>query len=146
MLAVLACFLGLSLGALGLLLPALLPMRVETARQYLRVPSLWMGLAHALLLLFVVSHSAHRPLVGLAGLVWLLFAVFCLALGAAAGIEQVGFLLWPEGPRLRRTLSSALVVAWACAVPYLGQVLAICLILTAYGAGLGGWSRKSASG
>lgn len=145
LLALLACFLGLSLGALGLLLPVLLPGRVETARQYLRVPSLWMGLAHGLLLLLLLSRAEHRPLVGLLGVIWLVFALFCLALGAAAGIEQVGFLLWPEGPRLRRSLGSALVVAWACAVPYLGQVLALCFLLTAYGAGLGGWTRRPRS-
>ena len=141
--ALLACFLGLSLGALGLLLPAVLPRRVETARGYLRTPSLWMGLAHLLMLLFVLGHSEGRPLVGLVGVLWIAFALGCLVLGAAAGIEQVGFLLWPETPRPRRTLSSALVVAWACAVPYLGQLLALCLLLTAYGAGLGGWTRKA---
>lgn len=140
--ALLACFLGISLGALSLLLPAVLPRRVETARGYLRTPSLWMGLAHLLMLLFVLAHSDHRPLVGLVGVLWILFALGCLALGAAAGIEQVGFLLWPESPRPRRIVSTSLVVAWACAVPYLGQLLAVCLLLTAYGAGLGGWTRR----
>jgi len=145
LLALLACFLGLCLGALGLLLPALFPRRVETARQFLRLPSLGMGLAHGLILLLLLSRADHRPLVGLVAVLWLVFALFCLGLGAAAGIEQVGFLLWPEGPRLRRSLASALVVAWACAVPYVGQVLAVCLLLTAYGAGLGGWTRKPPS-
>ena len=45
-LASLACLIGLSLGALGLLLPALMPEKVQTTRQYLRLNSFWMGLGH----------------------------------------------------------------------------------------------------
>ena len=66
--ALLACFLGLSLGALGLLLPAVLPRRVESARGYLRTPSLWMGLAHLLMLLFVLGNSDNRTLIGQEGI------------------------------------------------------------------------------
>jgi hypothetical protein len=138
----LALFLGMSLGALSLLVPALLPRRVETSRLYFRTPSLWMGLAHFLILLLVLSRSGHRPLMGLVGILWIIFALTCLMLGAAAGIEQLGFLLWPELSRPRRNLASALVVGWACVVPYVGQLLGLALLLTAYGSGLGGWTKK----
>lgn len=138
----LAIFLGLSLGALSLLVPALLPRRVETSRLYFRSGSLWMGLAHFLILLLVLSKAGHRPLMGVVGVLWILFALTCLLLGAAAGIEQLGFLLWPELPRARRNLASGLVVAWACVLPYVGQVLGAGLLLTAYGSGLGGWTKK----
>lgn len=138
----LAVFLGLSLGALSLLVPALLPRRVETSRLYFRTPALWMGLAHFLILLLVLSKAGHRPLMGVVGVLWIFFALTCLTLGLAAGIEQLGFLLWPELPRVRRNLASALVVAWACVLPYVGQLLGMGLLLTAYGAGLGGWTKK----
>ncbi|MFN8610529.1 MAG: hypothetical protein U0931_23520 [Vulcanimicrobiota bacterium] len=142
--ALLAVFLGLSMGALSLLVPALLPRRVETSRLYFRTPSLWMGLAHFLILLLVLSRAGHRPLMGVVGVLWIGFALICLMLGVAAGIEQLGFLLWPEMPRARRNLASALVVGWACVVPYLGQLLGFGLLLTAYGSGLGGWTKKPA--
>ena len=140
--ALLAVFLGLSLGALSLLVPALLPRRVETSRVYFRTPSMWMGLAHFLVLLLVLSKAGHRPLMGLVGMLWIFFALTCLMLGLAAGVEQLGFLLWPELSRPRRNLASALVVGWACVVPYVGQVLGLGLLLTAYGSGLGGWTKK----
>ena len=143
-LASLACLIGLSLGALGLLLPALMPEKVQTTRQYLRLNSFWMGLGHGVALLFILSKADHRPLVGLLGVVWLVFALLCLALGLAAWVQHVGFLLWPEQPKARRSLGSALVLAWACAFPYLGQILGIGLLLTAYGAGLAGWTKKPA--
>lgn len=138
----LAICLGLGLGALSLLVPALLPRRVETSRLYFRTPALWMGLAHLLILLLVLSKAGHRPLMGVVAMAWILFALICLMLGLAAGVEQLGFVLWPEVPRARRNLGSALVVTWACLLPYVGQVLGFGLLLTAYGAGLGGWTKK----
>ena len=141
-LGLLACLVGVSLSALGLLVPVLMPRRILTAREYLRRSSLWMGLGHGLALVFLLSKSEHRPLVKLVSVSWLLFALLCLVLGLAAWVQHVGFLLWPEQPKARRSLGSALVLAWACAFPYLGQVLGVCLLLTAYGAGLASFTKK----
>jgi hypothetical protein len=145
-LTVLACILGLSLAALGLLMPALMPNKTQIARDYLRPNAFWMGLVHGLALLFLLSKADHRPLVGLLAVTWLIFALLCLALGLAAWVQHVGFLLWPEQPKGRRSLGSAAVMAWACAFPYVGQILGIGLLLAAYGAGLAGWTKKRSAG
>jgi len=144
-LALWASLIGASLAALSLLIPALTPRRVEVAREYLRPRALGLGTFHALGLLFLLSRSEGKPLVGLLGILWLALAMLCLMLGLSALVQQLGFLLFPEQNRLRRALGSAMVVGWACAFPYLGQALGVALLVGAYAAGLAGWTRKPAA-
>lgn len=140
--AALALPIGASLTGLGLLLPALLPERVRTARDYLRPGSVGMGFLHLLVLLILVTRSEGRPLVGLVSISWFVFAMLCIAIGLASWVQHVGSLLWPEVSKGRRTLGSAMVIAWACAFPLLGQVLGMGLIFGAYGAGLAAFTKK----
>lgn len=141
-LALLVVLLGLSLGALGLLAGAVFPQRVARAQNALRAASFRLGLLHGVGLLALLVASERRPLVGLVALVWLVFALLCLLLGLAALVRQVSLLLFPMLSRWRGHLAAAAILAWACAFPWVGWVLGVGLLVTAYAAGLAGWLHK----
>lgn len=143
-LAVLVSMLGLSLGALALLLPQLMPRKLEVAQEYLQPAALRLGLLHSAGLLLLLSLADRRPLLGLLGVIWLLLSLFCLLLGLGAWVRVLAFRLFPELGPTRRCLGTGLLIGWACAFPYVGQLLGIGLLISAYAAGLAGWMQRGA--
>ena len=141
-LALLLSLLGASLGALGLILPQLMPRKMEAAQEYLQPAALRLGLLHSAGLLLLLSLASRRPLLGLLGILWLLLALGCLLLGVAAWVRVLGFRLFPELSPTRRCLGTGLLLCWACAFPYLGQLLGIGLLISGYAAGLAGWTQR----
>lgn len=141
--ALVVTLVGACLAALGLLFSAIMPTRQQVCRTFLTPAAFRLGTLHALGLVVLLALSSSRPLLGLLAVAWLIFFLVCALLGLSSWVGQIGFRLWPEAGPARRALGSGMVLSWACAVPYVGWLLALGLLSTAYGAGMMGWLRRS---
>ena len=137
---------GLALAALGLLAPALSPARQERSRAHLNSSALKLGAMHAVGLLIVLGLAERRPLVGILGLLWLAASALCLVFGLAAWVELLGQRIASHQSPVVRSLLAGQVLAWGCAFPYAGWLLAMGLLVMAYAAGLAGWLNPARKG
>jgi len=130
--------LGLGLGAFACLGKALWGETVDKIQ--LRLAQSWwrdvrLGGLHALGIMVMAAISHGRPLIILPTLLWLSVVLACLWFALPAMILNLGEKLGPRGAAAT-SCAGALCLTWGGALPYLGWVLLVVILLGTYGAGL----------